>query len=150
MTNATERVIGIVLTLGLFLVVLELVRRRRLMERYALLWLFASVVLLVLAAWRGLLTTLSHKVGIHYPPSALFVVAIGLGLILCVHFSLAISRLSDQNKLLAQRLAILQHRLGAGEEATGAANLGEADARGGDDPRGGELPGSEQPVPSAR
>ena len=40
----------------LLLVVLELVRRRRLLERYALLWLFSAVVLLGLAVWKGLLT----------------------------------------------------------------------------------------------
>jgi hypothetical protein len=111
MTNLTQRIIAIAVTGGLLLVILELVRRRRLMERYALLWLLASVVLLVLAAWRGLLTTLSYKVGIHYPPSALFVVALGLGLLLLIHFSLAVSRLTDQNKVLAQRLAILQDRV---------------------------------------
>ena len=115
MANDTQRILAVVITGGLLLLILELVRRRRLMERYALLWLFAGVVLLVLAAWKGLLTTLSYKVGIHYPPSALFVVAIGLGLVLLIHFSLAISRLTDQNKLLAQRLAILQHRVEVAE-----------------------------------
>ena len=115
MANVTQRIVAIALSGGLLLLILELVRRRRLMERYALLWLFASVVLLLLAAWKGLLTTLSYKVGIHYPPSALFVVAIGLGFVLLIHFSLAVSRLTDQNKVLAQRLAILQHRIDTAE-----------------------------------
>jgi hypothetical protein len=115
MPPGTERILAIAITGGLMLVILELVRRKRLMERYALLWLLASVVLLLLAAWKGLLTTLASEVGIHYPPSALFVVAIGLGLVLLIHFSLAISRLTDQNKVLAQRLALLQQRVEAGE-----------------------------------
>lgn len=115
MATGAERILAIAITGGLLLVVLELVRRKRLMERYALLWLFASVVLLLLAAWKGLLTTVSGWVGIHYPPSTLFVVAIGLGLVLLIHFSLAISRLSDQNKVLAQRLALLQQRVEAAE-----------------------------------
>jgi hypothetical protein len=136
MANGTERIVAIVVTGGLLLVVLELVRRKRLMERYALLWLFAGVVLLVLAAWKGLLTTLSYKVGIHYPPSTLFVVAIGLGLVLLIHFSLAISRLTDQNKVLAQRLALLQQRVEAAErenpeqDRAPEASLAEARSRG--------------------
>ena len=93
-----------------FLVVLELVRRRRLLERYALLWLFSAFALLALAAWRGLLSDLAHAVGIYYPPSALFVIAFGFILVLLLHFSVAVSKLADQNKVLAQRLALLEEK----------------------------------------
>jgi hypothetical protein len=89
-------------------VIFELVRRKRLMERYALLWLLAGVTILVLAVWQGLLTKLSHAVGIYYPPSALFAVAFVFVLAMLVHFSTTISRLSDQNKILAQRVALLE------------------------------------------
>lgn len=108
---SAQRAIGIVVTLALLLLVLELVRRKRLSERYAILWLVAAVTLFVLAAWKGLLTSLSHDVGIAYPPSALFAVAIGLIAMILLHFSLAVSRLSDQNKVLAQRLGLLQQRV---------------------------------------
>lgn len=109
MTKVTlQRGVAIAVTLGLLLLVFELVRRKRLSERYAILWLVAATTLFVLAAWRGLLTTLANDVGISYPPSALFAVAIGLIAIILLHFSLAVSRLSDQNKILAQRLALLQ------------------------------------------
>src|SRR5437588_1245004 len=93
-----------------FLTVLELVRRRRLLERYALLWLFSAFALLALAAWRGLLSDLAHAVGIYYPPSALFVIAFGFILVLLLHFSVAVSKLADQNKVLAQRLALLEEK----------------------------------------
>lgn len=92
-------------------VIFELIRRKHLMERYAILWLLAGVVLLVLAVWRGLLTTLSHAAGIYYPPAALFGVAFLFVLVMLLHFSVVFSRLSEQNKILAQRLAILQRRL---------------------------------------
>jgi hypothetical protein len=105
------QIVAIVVTAGLFGVVFELLRRKRLMERYALLWLFSSATLLALALWKGLLETLAHAVGIYYAPSALFVIAFGFVLVLLLHFSLAISRLSDQNKVLAQRLGLLQQRL---------------------------------------
>ena len=96
---------------GLFLIVFELVRRRRLMERYALLWLVSTFVLLALAAWKGLLIQVSEAIGIYYAPSALFMVALGFVLVMLLHFSLVISRLADQNKVLAQRLSLMQQRV---------------------------------------
>jgi hypothetical protein len=97
---------------GLLIVVLEAVRRRRLLERYALLWLLSAVVLLVLAVWRNLLEVLARWVGIASPPNALFFVAFAFVLVLLLHFSLAVSRLTDQTKVLAQRLALLEERVG--------------------------------------
>ncbi len=71
----------------------------------------------MLAAWQGLLTTLSHAAGIYYPPAALFAVAFLFVLALLLHFSIVLSRLSDQNKILAQRVALLQQRLDEKESA---------------------------------
>lgn len=100
------------ITTGLLLIgVLELVRRRKLLERYALLWLASAACLLALAAWSGLLDWVAEVVGISYAPSALFVIAFGFILLLLLHFSIATSRLSDQTKVLAQRLALLEERL---------------------------------------
>jgi hypothetical protein len=107
----TQRVIAIIVSGGLLLLILELVRRKRLMERYALLWLFSTLLLLVLSVWSGLLNSIASALGVSYPPSALFAVAFGVVLVLLVHFSLAVSRLSDQNKVLAQRLGILQRQV---------------------------------------
>src|SRR3954470_16066414 len=95
------QILAIIVTGGLFVLVFELVRRRRLMERYALLWLFSAAVLLALSVWRQLLELFAHAVGVAYAPSALFLVALGFILVLLLHFSLVISRLTDQNKVLA-------------------------------------------------
>jgi hypothetical protein len=91
--------------------VIELVRRRRLLERYALVWLFSSAVLLGLAIWRGALDKIAEQIGVAYPPNALFIVAFGFVLWMLLHFSIAVSRLSDQSKVLAQRLALLEERM---------------------------------------
>jgi hypothetical protein len=112
------QIVAIAVSGGLLLVVLELVRRRRLLERYALLWLVSAVVLLVLSAWKGLLGTISTAIGIFYAPSALFVIAFGVVMILLLHFSLAVSRLADQSKVLAQRLALLEERQRESEEGS--------------------------------
>ncbi|MEI2703281.1 MAG: DUF2304 domain-containing protein [Baekduia sp.] len=105
------QILSIALTLGLFLLVFELVRQRRLMERYALLWLFSAVVLLALAIWQDALTRFSSAVGIATPSNALFAVALGFVIVLLLHFSLVISRLADQNKVLAQRIGALNQRV---------------------------------------
>ena len=104
------QIVAIIAAAILLLGVLELVRRRALLERYAILWLFSSLVLLSLGVWRGLLEKIASAVGIFYPPSALFVIAFGFILVLLLHFSVAVSRLADQSKVLAQRLALLEER----------------------------------------
>jgi hypothetical protein len=122
------QLVAIVGSVLLLLGVLELVRRRRLMERYALLWLLSAVVLLGLSSWRGALVKISHAIGIVYPPNALFIVALGFVLLLLLHFSAAVSRLADQTKVLAQRLALLEERVTRDEEQEGGpAEVSEID-----------------------
>jgi hypothetical protein len=118
------QVVAILGAAVMLVVVLELVRRRRLLERYALLWLFSAVVLLGLAIWRGLLARISGAIGVVYPPNALFVIAFAFILLLLLHFSTAVSRLTDQSKVLAQRIALLEERIRRQE----AAGIGEEDA----------------------
>jgi hypothetical protein len=112
------QVVAIVASTSLVAIVFELLRRRRLVERYALLWLFSSLVLLVLSIWTDLLEIIAKAVGIIYPPNALFMIAFAFVLILMLHFSLAISRLSGETKVLAQEVARLDK---------GLAHLREAD-----------------------
>ena len=105
------QIVAILVSALLLFGLLELVRQRRLLERYAILWLASAVALLVLATWTGLLETLANAVGIYYAPSALFVFAFGFILVLLLHFSVAVSRLADQNKVLAQRMGALQQQV---------------------------------------
>jgi hypothetical protein len=105
------QIVAIVGASGLLLFVLELVRRRALMERYALLWLLCSVVILGLAVFDDALAVMARQLGIVSAPNALFFVAVAFILMLLLHFSAATSRLSDQSKVLAQRHAILEQQL---------------------------------------
>ena len=99
-------------SLILVLVVFELIRSRRLRERYALLWLLTGIVLVILSAWRGGLNTIAGWLGVRgYPPAVLFAVGLLFILAVLLHYSTVISRLSDQNVLLAQKLALLQQQL---------------------------------------
>ena len=99
-------------SLLLLLVVFELIRSRRLRERYALLWLVTGIALTVLSAWRDGLNTIAGWLGIRsYPPAVLFAVGLLFVLAVLLHYSTVISRLSDQNIVLAQRLALLEEQL---------------------------------------
>jgi hypothetical protein len=122
------QIVAIVGAVGLLVLVLELVRRRSLMERYALLWLFSSLVILGLAVWQEALTVLARQLGIVSAPNALFFVALAFILFLLLHFSAAMSRLTDQSKVLAQRQAILEQRLSEVERARAHAAGDEARA----------------------
>lgn len=105
------QIVSIIVTLALLVFVFELIRRRKLMERYSLLWLLAAIVLLALAIFSDLLSEFSEAVGIATPSNALFAVAIGFLTLLVLHFSTTISRLTDESKVLAQRLALAEERL---------------------------------------
>ena len=103
----------------LILIVLELIRGRRLKERYALLWIVTGLVLLVLSAWRGGLNTIAGWLGVRgYPPAVLFAVGLLFVILVLLHYSTVISRLSDQNVVLAQRLALLEAKLSERTEPT--------------------------------
>jgi hypothetical protein len=96
----------------LLLVVLELIRGRRLKERYALLWLVTGVVLLVLSAWRGGLNTIAGWLGVGtYPPAILFAAATLFIILVLLHYSTVLSRLTDENVMLAQQLGLLDERV---------------------------------------
>ncbi len=111
-TTATlQRVAVVLFAVVGFALVFELVRRRALMERYALLWLLAAVLLVVLAIWRGLLTSISRDLHIYTPVNALFAAGFVFVTALLLHFSIVISRLSEESKTLAQRLALLDERV---------------------------------------
>jgi hypothetical protein len=105
------QIVALVATLAIFLLVLDLVRRRRLAERYALLWMLAGVALLALAIWTSGLDLLADLMGIQEPANAIFILAFGVISVLLLHFSVAITRLSEETKILAQESARLEHEL---------------------------------------
>jgi hypothetical protein len=113
MTPLRVSIAGAIASIVLIAVILELIRSRRLRERYALLWLATGLVLLALSLWRGGLNTIAGWVGVTgYPPAVLFAVGTLFIILVLLHYSTVISKLADQNTLLAQKLALLEARLG--------------------------------------
>ena len=112
MTPLPVSIVGVLASLGLLVAIFELIRSRRLRERYALLWLLTGVVLFALSLWRDGLNTIAGWFGVQtYPPAILGAVGALFILLVLLHYSTVISRLSDQNVILAQRLALLEQRL---------------------------------------
>lgn len=105
------KVMSVAVTGLVLVVVIELIRRGRLKERYSLLWLFAGAVLFILSSSRSLLEFFSNLVGIYYAPSFLFLLAFLFLLLITLHFSVVISGLSEKNKKLAQELALLRQEI---------------------------------------
>jgi hypothetical protein len=110
-TSLRISVAATVASVLLLLVVLELIRGRRLKERYALLWLMTGVALLVLSAWRGGLNTIAGWLGVGYPPAILFAAAILFAIVVLLHYSTVISSLDDRTVRLSQEVALLRERL---------------------------------------
>jgi hypothetical protein len=115
MTPVRVSIVGALAAVVLLLIVFELIRRRRLRERYALLWLLTGFVLLGLSVWRDGLNTIAGWFGVTgYPPAVLFALATLFIIVVLLHYSTVISRLADRNTILAQRLALLEQKLAAG------------------------------------
>ncbi|HDY69698.1 MAG TPA: DUF2304 domain-containing protein [Actinobacteria bacterium] len=105
------QIISLIISLLLMLVIFQLIRKRKLKEQYSLLWFLTVIIMLTLALWEGLLFRISDLMGIEIASNALFMLAILFMFAISLHFSMLISRLTDQSKMLAQRIALLDHEL---------------------------------------
>ena len=93
------------------LVVVLYIRRWRLREEYSLLWLFLSAALIVLTIDQGVMEWAARRLDVTYSPAVLFFLALAFVAVMLFHYSLEISRLSDQNRMLAQEMSLLRAKL---------------------------------------
>jgi len=121
-----QQLFALVASIALLVFIVEMVRRRRLREEYAFLWILTGVAVLVLSAWFGLLEWLTRLIGAVVPVSTLFVFGILFLVVINIYFSIKVSTLTTQVKNLAQRLGILDHYVRelrqAGDDASAQAN----------------------------
>lgn len=102
------QIIALIISLLWIIFVVELVRRRKLIGGYSLLWLLTGILLVVFALWENLLLKLTHLLGLVNPPSTFFALVIIFLALILLEFSVRISRLSRQNKEMAQKIALLE------------------------------------------
>jgi len=92
-------------------VVVFYIRKWRLREEYSLLWLLLAAAMLVLASFEGITVWIADRLEVSYAPSILFFIGLAFVATMLFHYSLEISRLSDQSRRLAQELSLLRSRL---------------------------------------
>lgn len=100
-------------SLILLALVIELTRRRRLSDDYALTWIACAVALLAISVFRGALDRIALWLGIYYPPALLLLALIALVFIAALSFSIVVSRQRRQIERLIQEVAILEAELRA-------------------------------------
>jgi hypothetical protein len=93
--------------------VIELVRRRRLREEYSVLWLLTSIVMVVLVLKYDWLVAVTNLIGAVLPTTTLFLGSLVFLMLIAVQFSIKISALTNQVKMLAQDNALLRRELEA-------------------------------------
>lgn len=110
MITPHQRVFAILTAIVVFLLIVEMVRRRRLREEYSWLWLLTGAVMILLVVWYRLLVYITWVIGAGTPVTTLFLFSTLFLLIIAVHYSVIISKLTTQVKNLAQELALLRSR----------------------------------------
>ena len=110
------QVMSFLASLGLLGIVLELVRRRMIKEKFALLWVISVVFLLIFSLWGNLLELLAKILGIYYPPAVLLPLMLFFGVVLFLYFSVIATKQDEKIKNLTQQISILEERLREIEE----------------------------------
>ena len=105
------QIVAIMAAVALMAGTVELVRRRRLGEIYSIVWLVLGSIVLILALFRNLQEAVADWVGVYYPPSLLFGALIFMQLGVMLFFSIALTRLERGNRVLTQRLALLEYHV---------------------------------------
>lgn len=127
-----QLVLALALALTVLVIVVELVRRQKLREEYAFLWMGTATILMVLAIDIDILAWLANLVSAESPSSVLFFGALVFLLLITLQFSVRLTKLTFRNKTLSQRVALLEQSL---EELTKAkAGEGEIDQASNEEP----------------
>ncbi len=110
------RYISIIICFLLVIYVFELVRRKHLNEEYSVGWLVTGSIMLIFSIFDGLLKWVSELVGATLFTSTLFFFGLMFLVVICLHFSIRISALTNQVRRLTQHTAILYHEKSELEE----------------------------------
>ena len=101
-----QQVVAFAISVGLLLLIVELIRRRKLREEYSVLWFLTGLGILVLVAWYDLLLWMTSFMGSALPTSTLFFFALVFLFLVCLQYSVRISSLDNRVKDLAQQFPL--------------------------------------------
>jgi hypothetical protein len=108
--SGQTRVLAVIVAVLFLLLILDLVRRRKLQERYTVVWFMAGLALLVLAVVPGVLGWLSALAGISDANAALFTITLLVAGLMLLNLTVVVSRQADQITRLSQEVAILRSK----------------------------------------
>jgi hypothetical protein len=123
--TSQARILAAVLALAFMLLILELIRRDRMQERYSVIWFVAGLGMLAGAAFPGLLKLVADAMGVRDTNVALFSIVLLLLLGLALNFSVIMSRQAAQITRLAQERAIERAKTEARQDKNGDGPSGE-------------------------
>jgi hypothetical protein len=103
-----QKVFAILASVLIMFIVVELVRRRKLREEYSWLWLLTGGIIILLVVWYEPLVFITHLIGAIAPTTTLFIFGLLFLMLISLHYSIQISKLSHQVKEMAQQLALLK------------------------------------------
>ena len=106
-----QQIFALIISLLVFIVTIDMVRKRRLREEYSVLWITTSLFMFVLVIKYDWLVALTGFIGAGLPTTTLFISSIVFLMLISVQFSIKISKLTDQMKNLAQDNALLRTEL---------------------------------------
>lgn len=105
------QILAVTISLLIILLVVHLIRHKQLRVEYSIVWLFGSSLLIFFSVWRDFLDIVADFLGIFYAPALLLLIAILVGTLGFLHFSVKMSKQAEYNKKMAQEVALLQHRV---------------------------------------
>lgn len=105
------QIVLIVVSVLFILFVLQLTKKNKLREGYSLIWFFLGFIVFFFSVFRGFIDPLAAFVGIKVAPFIIIPFLIFVTFLLGMHFSIIISKLSEENKKLIQEVALLKNRI---------------------------------------
>ena len=106
-----QKIFAIVASILIMVLVVELVRRRKLREEYSWLWLVTGALIILLVVWYDFLVFITHLIGAIAPTTTLFIFGLLFLMVISLHYSIQISKLSSQVKEMAQELTLLKGQI---------------------------------------
>lgn len=103
-----QQIFALSASVAIFFTIILLVKNKKLKEEYSWLWLSTGILIFLLAVWYDALIILTKLIGAITPTTTIFIFAILFLILVCLHFAIKISTLTDQVKNLAQELSILE------------------------------------------
>lgn len=108
--------LAIAMNVLFLLLIIHLVRKRQLSERFALAWLVIPVILLIFSSSRNLLEKLASLAGIYYAPALMIPILFGLFILVSLYFSVKVSKAEERIKTLTQELALIKKQIQSPED----------------------------------